>query len=42
MIERAQREVVLVVGDDDELDKLLPQLQERRSRCGVVVISQSL
>ena len=40
MIERAQREVVLVVGDDDELDKLLPQLQEAHARgVALVVIS---
>lgn len=34
MIERVQSEVALVVGDD-ELDELLPQLQEARPRCGV-------
>jgi sugar-specific transcriptional regulator TrmB len=32
MIERAQREVALVVGDDDELDELLAWLQQARSR----------
>ena len=40
MIERAQREVVLIVGDDDELDELLPRLQEARARgLALVVIS---
>ena len=40
MIERAQSEVVLVVGDDDELDQLLPRLQEARARgVALVVIS---
>ena len=40
MIERAQSEVTLVVGDDDELDELLPQLQEARARgVALVVIS---
>jgi Cd2+/Zn2+-exporting ATPase len=40
MIERAQNEVVLVVGDDDELDELLPRLQEARARgVALVVIS---
>jgi Cd2+/Zn2+-exporting ATPase len=32
MIERAQGEVALVVGDDDELDELLAWLQQARSR----------
>src|SRR5512143_687958 len=32
MIERAQREVALVVGDDDELDELLPELQAACAR----------
>lgn len=32
MIDRAQSEVALIVGDDDELDELLPQLQEARDR----------
>jgi HTH-type transcriptional regulator, sugar sensing transcriptional regulator len=40
MIEKAQREVTLVVGDDDELDELLPQLQEAHARgVALVVIS---
>jgi len=40
MIERAQNEVALVVGDDDELDELLSQLQEARARgVALVVIS---
>ncbi len=40
MIERAQSEVALVVGDDDELDELLLQLQEARARgVALVVIS---
>jgi hypothetical protein len=37
MIERAQSEVALIVGDDDELDELLPQLQEARAR-GVTLV----
>ena len=32
MIERAQKEVALVVGDDDELDELLAWLQQAKSR----------
>jgi sugar-specific transcriptional regulator TrmB len=32
MIERAQNEVALVVGDDDELDELLAWLQQAKSR----------
>jgi sugar-specific transcriptional regulator TrmB len=32
MIERAQHEVALVVGDDDELDELLAWLQQAKSR----------
>jgi len=40
MIEQAQREVALVVGDDDELDELLPHLQEALARgVALVVIS---
>ena len=40
MIEQAQNEVVLLVGDDDELDLLLPQLQAARERgIALVVIS---
>ena len=32
MIERAQNEVILLVGDDDELDALLSPLQQARAR----------
>jgi sugar-specific transcriptional regulator TrmB len=32
MIDQAQQEVALLVGDDDELDRLLPQLQQARTR----------
>lgn len=40
MIEQAQSEVALVVGDDDELDELLPQLQAAHARgVALVVIS---
>jgi len=38
MIERAQSEVAVVVGDDDELDELLPQLQEARARTVALVV----
>ncbi len=38
MIERAQREVALVVGDDDELDELLPRLQEALARTVTLVV----
>jgi sugar-specific transcriptional regulator TrmB len=40
MIEGAQKEVALLVGDDDELDQLSPQLQEAWARgMALVVIS---
>ena len=40
MIEQAQHEVALLVGDDDELDLLLPQLQAAQERgIALVVIS---
>lgn len=40
MIAQAQNEVALVVGDDDELDELLPQLEEAHVReVTLVVIS---
>ena len=32
MIERAQNEVAVVVGDDDELDELLAWLQQAKAR----------
>jgi HTH-type transcriptional regulator, sugar sensing transcriptional regulator len=32
MIEQARKEVALLVGDDDELDELLPSLQEAQAR----------
>jgi sugar-specific transcriptional regulator TrmB len=32
MIERGQREIALAVGDDDELDQLLPYLHEAQQR----------
>ena len=32
MIDQSQHEVALVVGDDDELDQLLPQLREAHAR----------
>ena len=38
MIERAQREVALVVGDDDELDELLPRLQEALARAVTLAV----
>jgi sugar-specific transcriptional regulator TrmB len=40
MIDQAEQEVALLVGDDDELDQLLPQLREARTRgVGLTVIS---
>ena len=40
MIAQAQEEVALVVGDDDELDQLLPELQEAHARgMALVVVS---
>ena len=40
MIDQAEQEVALLVGDDDELDQLLPQLREARARgVGLTVIS---
>jgi sugar-specific transcriptional regulator TrmB len=40
MIERAKSEVAFVVGDDDEIDELLPRLQEALARAvSLVVIS---
>jgi sugar-specific transcriptional regulator TrmB len=32
MIEGAKKEIALLVGDDDELDQLLPQLQQAQAR----------
>jgi sugar-specific transcriptional regulator TrmB len=37
MIEGAKKEVTLLVGDDDELDQLLPQLQQAQAR-GITLV----
>jgi sugar-specific transcriptional regulator TrmB len=40
MLERAQREVMLMVGDDDEIDELLTRLRQARTRkVAVTVVS---